>query len=92
MTAFRFDPIDVEQIRLLSRLPPGRRIQVMLDARELADELAYCRWLSEVTDYHCHLPSATERAKAAAGRARQYPWGTPSTRHAATRTTTARCG
>ena len=33
---YRFDPIDVAQIRLLSQLPPGRRIQVMLDARELA--------------------------------------------------------
>ena len=28
--------MDVEQIRLLSRLSPGRRIQAMLDARELA--------------------------------------------------------
>jgi hypothetical protein len=36
MTTYRFDPIDVDQIRLLSRLPPGRRIRVMLDARELA--------------------------------------------------------
>ena len=36
MDTYRFDSIDVEQIRLLSRLPPGRRIQVLLDARELA--------------------------------------------------------
>jgi hypothetical protein len=36
MATYRFDPVDVEQIRLLSRLPPGRRIRVMLDARELA--------------------------------------------------------
>jgi hypothetical protein len=33
---YRFDPVDVGQVRLLSRLPPGRRIQVLLDARELA--------------------------------------------------------
>jgi hypothetical protein len=33
---FRFDPVDREQMRLLSRLSPGRRIQAMLDARELA--------------------------------------------------------
>jgi hypothetical protein len=32
----RFDPVDLGQMRLLGRLPPGRRIQVMLDARELA--------------------------------------------------------
>jgi len=32
----RFDPIDVEQIRLSARLTPGQRIQRMLDARELA--------------------------------------------------------
>jgi hypothetical protein len=36
MTTYRFDPVDVEQMRLLSRLSPGRRIRVMLDARELA--------------------------------------------------------
>jgi hypothetical protein len=33
---YRFDPVDLEQMRLLGRLPPGRRIRVMLDARELA--------------------------------------------------------
>lgn len=32
----RFDPVDLEQMRLLGRLPPGKRIGVMLDARELA--------------------------------------------------------
>jgi len=36
MKAYRFDPVDLEQIRLLGRLPPGGRIRVMLDARELA--------------------------------------------------------
>ena len=36
MATFRFDPIDVEQVRLLRQIPPRRRIQVMLDARELA--------------------------------------------------------
>ena len=36
MTTFRFDPVDMEQMRLLGELSPGRRIQVMLDARELA--------------------------------------------------------
>jgi hypothetical protein len=34
--SYRFDPIDLEQIRLLGRLTPGQRIRVMLDARELA--------------------------------------------------------
>ena len=33
---YRFNPIDVEQIRLSARLIPGQRIQRMLDARELA--------------------------------------------------------
>jgi len=33
---YRFDPVDLEQMRLLGRLSPGGRIQVMLDARELA--------------------------------------------------------
>ena len=36
MKTYRFDPIDLEQIRLLGHLPPGRRIRVMLDAQELA--------------------------------------------------------
>jgi len=33
---YRFDPLDLEQMRLLGRLFPGRRIRVMFDARELA--------------------------------------------------------
>ena len=36
IATYRFDPIDAEQFRLLRALPAGRRIQVMLDARELA--------------------------------------------------------
>ena len=36
MKPYRFDPVDIEQMRLLGQLPPGRRIQVMLDAQELA--------------------------------------------------------
>ena len=36
MVTYRFDPVDLEQMRLRGRLPPGRRIQAMLDARELA--------------------------------------------------------
>ena len=35
-TRYRFDPIDVEQMRLSARLTPGQRIQRMLDARALA--------------------------------------------------------
>jgi hypothetical protein len=33
---YRFDPVDLEQMRLLGQLSPGQRIRVMLDARELA--------------------------------------------------------
>lgn len=36
MATYRFDLVDLEQMRLLARLSPGGRIQVMLDARELA--------------------------------------------------------
>jgi hypothetical protein len=35
-TTYRFDPVDLEQMRLLGRLSPGQRIRVMLEARELA--------------------------------------------------------
>ena len=33
---YRFDPIDIDQIRLLDRLPVRLRIRRMLAARELA--------------------------------------------------------
>lgn len=33
---FRFDPVDREQMRLLAHLSPGQRIQLMLNAREIA--------------------------------------------------------
>jgi hypothetical protein len=33
---YRFDPVDVEQLKLLAHLSPGRRWQCLLDARELA--------------------------------------------------------
>ncbi len=33
---YRFDPVDLQQLRLLSQLSPGRRIQALLEARELA--------------------------------------------------------
>lgn len=36
LVIYRFDPVDLEQMRLLGRLPPQRRIRVMLDARDLA--------------------------------------------------------
>jgi hypothetical protein len=36
MNAYRFDPVDLELMRLRGRLSPGQRIQAMLDARELA--------------------------------------------------------
>ena len=32
----RFDPIDLTQMRLLLRLPPHKRVRLMLEARELA--------------------------------------------------------
>jgi len=33
---YRFDPVDITQVRLLGQLSSGRRLQRMLDARELA--------------------------------------------------------
>jgi len=47
---YLFDPMDVEQIRLLSRPRPGRRIQVMLDARELAVGLICGRLRRQYSD------------------------------------------
>jgi phage terminase Nu1 subunit (DNA packaging protein) len=36
VAAYRFDPVDLEEVRRRGRLSPGQRIQTMLDARELA--------------------------------------------------------
>jgi translation initiation factor IF-1 len=33
--SYHFDPVDLDQMRLLGKLSPGQRIRVMLDAREL---------------------------------------------------------
>lgn len=30
---WRFDPVDITQMRLLAQLPPGRRVAPMLDAQ-----------------------------------------------------------
>lgn len=35
-TTHHFDPVDLEQMRLLGSLVPERRVRIMLDARELA--------------------------------------------------------
>jgi hypothetical protein len=32
----RFDPVDLDQMRLLAKLTAGQRIRALLDARELA--------------------------------------------------------
>lgn len=34
-----FDPVDLVQMRLLAKLPPGRRIRTMLDAQAFARAL-----------------------------------------------------
>ena len=34
--SYRFDPVDMELMRLRGKLSPGQRIQALLDARELA--------------------------------------------------------
>ncbi len=33
---YRFDPVDIERMRALGRLSPGRRLRLMLNARKLA--------------------------------------------------------
>ena len=53
MEEYIFDPLDLEQMRLLGRLTPGQRIQVVLDARELAVGLIRGRLRRQ----HPHLSS-----------------------------------
>jgi hypothetical protein len=52
MATYRFDPVDLKQMRLLARLSPGGRIQVMLDARELAVGLIRGRLRRHETDIY----------------------------------------
>lgn len=33
---WRFDPVDITQMRLLAQLPPGRRVYAMIEAQTLA--------------------------------------------------------
>ena len=35
VTQYKFEPVDIDQMRLRASLTPAKRIQVMLDAREL---------------------------------------------------------
>ena len=49
-----FDPVDIVQMRLRASLSPAKRIQVMLDARELAVGLMRGR-LSQ------HYPDLSDR-------------------------------
>jgi hypothetical protein len=52
MTTYRFDPVDLEQMRRRGQLSPGQRIQAMLDARELAVGLIRGRLRRQYPDLH----------------------------------------
>ena len=69
MSQYRFDPVDLSQMQLLSQLAPGQRLQVMLDARELAMGLRrgrlrrqYPHWSPR--ELNLKLLEEVERAKA----------------------------
>ena len=47
---FRFDPVDIDQVRLLINLQPGERIRVMLDAQALAKGLIMGRLRRQYPD------------------------------------------
>lgn len=47
---FRFDPVDMDQVRLLLSLSPGERIRVMLDAQALARGLIMGRLRRQYPD------------------------------------------
>jgi hypothetical protein len=68
LAAYRFDPIDEEQFRLLHNLSPGQRIRVMLDARELAVGLIRGRLRRQYPDLsprepNLKAPEGIERVK-----------------------------
>ena len=49
-TTYRFDPVDIDQVRLLLSLSPGERIRVMLDAQALAKGLIMGRLRRQYPD------------------------------------------
>ena len=53
-SGWRFDPVDIAQMRLLAQLPPGRRIRTMLDAQALVRGLILGRLRRQ-------YPNASER-------------------------------
>jgi len=46
----RFDPVDIDQVRLLLSLSPGERVRVMLDAQALAKGLIMGRLRRQYPD------------------------------------------
>lgn len=64
---YRFDPVDVQQVRLRGRLSPGQRIQALLDARELAVGLIrgrLCRMHPDLSLAELNLKVLEEIARA----------------------------
>jgi formylglycine-generating enzyme required for sulfatase activity len=58
-------------------VPPGLEDHPVVNVNH-DDALAYCRWLSQVTEKHYRLPTEEEWEKAARGKfpgTRRYPWG-----------------
>jgi len=47
---WRFDPVDITQMRLLAQLPPGWRIQTMLEAQAFARSLMLGRLHQQFPD------------------------------------------
>ena len=54
-SAFRSEAIDREQIRILAKLPPHKRVRAMLDARELAVGLIRGRLRKKYPDLPINL-------------------------------------
>jgi hypothetical protein len=55
---FQFDDMDWVQVRLLQKLQPGQRLQVMLDARELVVGLIrgrLCRQYPDLSEREINL-------------------------------------
>ncbi|MGH2541705.1 MAG: hypothetical protein ACRDIB_02840 [Ardenticatenaceae bacterium] len=70
---YRFDPVDIEQMRLLAQIPPAKRILRLLDARALAVGLMRGRLCAKYPDLSLRELNLKVLEELERGKKRQSP-------------------